>query len=63
MAKPRNTSIGINNDMYKELQELQQQLDGEFGFKVSITQVLGFLLKEYRNQEAEAQLKWKAFKD
>ena len=52
MAKPRNTSIGINNDMYKELQELQQQLDGEFGFKLSITQVLGFLLKEYRDQEA-----------
>ena len=38
--------------MYKELQELQQQLDGEFGFKLSITQVLGFLLKEYRDQEA-----------
>jgi hypothetical protein len=48
MAKPRNKNVGVSFELYEGLKELQQELDSNLGFKITLTQVVGHLLAEYR---------------
>ncbi len=50
MASPRNKNIGVNFELYENLKELQQELDSNLGFKISLTQVVGHLYAEYRKE-------------
>tara|TARA_R100000544_G_C2208383_1_gene50562 strand:- start:487 stop:645 length:159 start_codon:yes stop_codon:yes gene_type:complete len=50
MATPRNKNVGVTFELYDSLKELQQELDSNFGFKISLTQVVGHLLAEYRKE-------------
>jgi hypothetical protein len=48
MAKPRNKNVGVSFELYEGLKELQQQLNSNLGFKITLTQVVGHLLSTYR---------------
>lgn len=50
MAKPRNKNVGVSFELYEGLKELQQELDSNLGFKITLTQVVGHLLAEYRKE-------------
>tara|TARA_R110000744_G_scaffold377429_1_gene492416 strand:+ start:48 stop:206 length:159 start_codon:yes stop_codon:yes gene_type:complete len=51
MALPRNKNVGVSLEMYQNLKDLQKELTDNLGFKISLTQAIGHLIKEYRKEK------------